>query len=280
MVKGEVRKIVFGRHSPGESMPTVDLTPYDAHLFGVSRQHAIIFRSDNGCFLQDQGSTNGTWLNEKHLIAHKLYALESGDLVRLGQLGFRAYFETAKTVYTLELVDEVTPGQQLTPGYLEKRLTPHIIALSNAQQILDKMQDHPLSVVSIRKIEAEENGRISVTLAGARQIIRLVESQLSEWRTARTILIERLRALNERVRADAQTAEDVKPISEPLLKDLRSQINEFAIQQTENIAPNLSDSMKKVYGEKLAIAFQALLFSPLQPVAAQTKDAVTTPDTV
>jgi pSer/pThr/pTyr-binding forkhead associated (FHA) protein len=266
LVKDDIKKIIFGRSSPGESMPTVDLTPYDAHLFGVSRQHAIIYRSDNGCFLQDLGSTNGTYLNEKRLVAQKLYALENGDLVRLGQLGFRAYFETASTVHTIALIDEVNPGQQITPSYLEQRISPYIIALANAQQLLDAMQDRPLSVIAIRKIETEKDGRIYVTLAGARDILRLVDTQLSEWRTARMIMIERLRELNDRVKSDIRAAQEIKPISDPLRVDLRNQLAQFARVCVEAIAANLNDTAKQTYAEKLCAPLQALLFSPLQPV--------------
>jgi hypothetical protein len=280
LVPNDVKRIIFGRSSPGESTPTVDLTPYDAHLFGVSRQHAIIYRSDNGCFVQDLGSTNGTWLNEKRLIAQKLYALESGDMIRLGQLGFRAYFETTSTIYTVGLVDEVTPGQQLTPSYLEQRVSPYIVALANAQQLLDAMQDRPLSVVGIRKIEADDSGRINITLTGARDILRLVESRLGDWRSTRMILIERLRELNARVKADSQVAEEVKPVSDPLLKDLRVQLAEFSRECVESIAPNLSESTRNTYSEKLTAPLQALLFSPLQPVAIDNKEKVSSPNVV
>jgi predicted component of type VI protein secretion system len=272
LVPNDVKKIIFGRSSPGESIPTVDLNPYDAHLFGVSRQHAIVYRSDNGCFVQDLGSTNGTWLNEKRLIAQKLYALQSGDMIRLGQLGFRAYFETVNTVFTVSLVDEITPGQYLTASYLEQRLSPYIVAMANVQQLLDGMQDHPLSVVSIRQIEADENGRINVTLAGAKDVLRLVQSRLNDWRITRMILIERLRELNERAKADIRAAQEVKPASDPLLRDLRVQLSEFARECVQEVAPNLSDSTKTTYAEKLAAPLQALLFSPLQPVAIDHRE--------
>lgn len=272
LVPNDVKKIIFGRSSPGESEPTVDLNPYDAHLFGVSRQHAIVHRSDNGCYVQDMGSTNGTWLNEKRLIAQKLYALQSGDMIRLGQLGFRAYFETVNTVFTVSLVDEITPGQFLTPSYLEQRLSPHLVALANVQQLLDGMQDRPLSMVSIRRIEADTNGRINLTLAGAKDVLRLVQSRLNEWRSTRMILIERLRELNERVKADTRTAQEVKPASDPLLQDLRVQLSEFARECVRDVAPNLNDSTKATYTEKLIAPLQALLFSPLQPVAIDNRE--------
>src|SRR5262245_12356125 len=46
-------KTILGRYSPGEATPSVDLTPYNANLLGVSRKHAIISHSDTGYLLED-----------------------------------------------------------------------------------------------------------------------------------------------------------------------------------------------------------------------------------
>ncbi|MGD0611653.1 MAG: FHA domain-containing protein [Anaerolineales bacterium] len=64
----------------------VDLKPFGGYENGVSRRHALIRRTDHGYDILDLGSTNGTWLNKKRLIAEKPYPLESGAQVRLGRL--------------------------------------------------------------------------------------------------------------------------------------------------------------------------------------------------
>src|SRR5262249_7776057 len=82
----DATKITIGRFNPGETPPTIDLNPYNASLLGVSRHHAIIHRSEKGYTLEDLGSTNGTWVNEVKVGAHKSVDIHNGDLIRFGQL--------------------------------------------------------------------------------------------------------------------------------------------------------------------------------------------------
>jgi hypothetical protein len=266
LINPSVMKVLLGRTTPGELEPTVDLTQFDAHLFGVSRQHAILFRTENGCFLQDLESTNGTWLNEKKLQPKKLYEVNSGDLIRLGQLGMRPYFETANTEFVLTLIDEVQPGQRLTPGYLEQRVSPYLVALANAQQMIDAMQDRPLSTMTIKAMATDEDGHVQVTVSGARDILRLQDSRFAEWRTRRMILVEQLRQLNERVRNEGDPKGELRTKSEPIRQNMRAELTLFARECTDAIAPQLSEVLRQTYAEKLAGPMQALLFSPLQPL--------------
>jgi pSer/pThr/pTyr-binding forkhead associated (FHA) protein len=64
----------------------IDLTPYHAGPFGVSRHHAKIIKTDSGYTLEDLQSTNGTWLNRVALTPKKTYPLQNGDEIRLGKL--------------------------------------------------------------------------------------------------------------------------------------------------------------------------------------------------
>jgi hypothetical protein len=52
----------IGRSSTEEPL-AVDLTPFNAHVLGVSRKHAMLKPVANGCCLIDLKSTNGTLLN-------------------------------------------------------------------------------------------------------------------------------------------------------------------------------------------------------------------------
>lgn len=52
----------------------------------VSRRHAALFRSPHGDRLEDLGSTNGTWIDERMLTPGLPVALVEGDRVRLGNL--------------------------------------------------------------------------------------------------------------------------------------------------------------------------------------------------
>jgi pSer/pThr/pTyr-binding forkhead associated (FHA) protein len=49
----------------------------------TSQQHARLFAKNNSWFVEDLGSTNGTFVNEQKLAAPAM--LQSGDKVRVGQ---------------------------------------------------------------------------------------------------------------------------------------------------------------------------------------------------
>jgi pSer/pThr/pTyr-binding forkhead associated (FHA) protein len=57
----------------------------------VSRQHTEIFEKDGKLFVKDLGSLNGTFLNNKRLVAEQ--PLEPNQLLTLGNVTFRAVYE-------------------------------------------------------------------------------------------------------------------------------------------------------------------------------------------
>jgi len=73
----------IGRSSKEEPL-AVDLTPFNAHVLGVSRKHAMLKPVANGCCLIDLKSTNGTLLNGDPLVPHQAYLLKSGDEIQIG----------------------------------------------------------------------------------------------------------------------------------------------------------------------------------------------------
>ncbi|MCW5942614.1 MAG: FHA domain-containing protein [Fimbriimonadaceae bacterium] len=70
----------FGRKSDNQ-VSIVD--PY------VSGRHGLIEVEDDGVYLTDTGSTNGTVLNDAKLAAHQRTLLKPDDVIRLGSLSFR-----------------------------------------------------------------------------------------------------------------------------------------------------------------------------------------------
>ena len=52
----------------------------------VSRMHSRIFKEGNEFYIEDLGSTNGTWVNEYKIVDHKL---RSGDRIRIGSSIFK-----------------------------------------------------------------------------------------------------------------------------------------------------------------------------------------------
>lgn len=56
----------------------------------VSRVHARIYREGNGYYLEDENSTNGTYVNGELLPCHTPYPIRSGDRILFGNEAFQA----------------------------------------------------------------------------------------------------------------------------------------------------------------------------------------------
>lgn len=79
------KEFTIGRHMPeAEHQPDVDLSPYKAFSLGVSRMHAEVKVREQGIYLTDLGSSNGTYLNNQRLKANEAYPLKHKDVVTFG----------------------------------------------------------------------------------------------------------------------------------------------------------------------------------------------------
>jgi hypothetical protein len=77
----------IGRSSEDQPiLPDVDLEPYHAYDYGVSRLHASISISQPNALLTDFGSANGTQLNGQKLSPNKPYPITHGDIFTLGKM--------------------------------------------------------------------------------------------------------------------------------------------------------------------------------------------------
>ena len=56
---------------------------------GVSRKHVLIKCRKEKVQVQDLGSTNGTFLNNKKMDTHRMYDLEHNDLIKIGHIVFK-----------------------------------------------------------------------------------------------------------------------------------------------------------------------------------------------
>jgi len=73
----------------------VDLGPFDLRKY-TSRKHASIEVRDGSYFVQDLGSTNGTFVNGQRLAPRTEQALKDGDVIEFGKAekgGVRASFK-------------------------------------------------------------------------------------------------------------------------------------------------------------------------------------------
>jgi hypothetical protein len=81
------KELVFGRKSNDTTDGTLlDLTDMGGYRMGISRQHAMIRRAENGYEIIDLASTNGSWLNNVRLVPNKPYPLASGSQLRFARM--------------------------------------------------------------------------------------------------------------------------------------------------------------------------------------------------
>jgi pSer/pThr/pTyr-binding forkhead associated (FHA) protein len=82
--------IAIGREDAVSSIyPDVDLTPHGGEEGGVSRLHARIFVQNGEYMLEDENSTNFTYLNRQRLNAKTPTPLHDNDEIRLGRVLLR-----------------------------------------------------------------------------------------------------------------------------------------------------------------------------------------------
>ncbi len=86
--------ILIGREDAVSNIyPDVDLTAHGGEDGGVSRLHARIFVENGQYMLEDENSTNFTFLNRQRLAAKTPTPLHDNDEIRLGRVLLR--FKTA-----------------------------------------------------------------------------------------------------------------------------------------------------------------------------------------
>jgi exonuclease VII small subunit len=244
-------RVSLGRYSPGEMAPTVDLMPYNGDIMGVSRQHAVIYVQDGRYVIEDLGSTNGTWLNENRLAPNTAHPLNSGTLLRLGQLGLYAYFSTFdKISANLTEVVNLKPGLpglsrlKFTPYNLAKHISPYLSGLAGIQAVCDEINDLKPSEIVISSISVSSNLLISVHIEGGKDAIRFSKGKLALWRdqyagqVAQALEIARSLAqganLSETTQKFRNAGEEIKRLRQEL-QDAEQQLavdylNEFAAQ--------------------------------------------------
>jgi hypothetical protein len=80
-------EFTLGRSSEDQPiLPDIDLAPYHAYDYGVSRLHASIELSQPYALLTDFGSANGTELNGQKMTPNKPYRVTHGDIFSLGKM--------------------------------------------------------------------------------------------------------------------------------------------------------------------------------------------------
>jgi pSer/pThr/pTyr-binding forkhead associated (FHA) protein len=89
----ENQEIILGRADPDERIyPGVDLTPFGAREYGVSRKHLRLTLFQRQVIATDLGGGNGTFLAGKLMFPLLPYPVHSGDDLVLGRLPVQIVF--------------------------------------------------------------------------------------------------------------------------------------------------------------------------------------------
>ena len=87
-----IKTLSIGRlETDADTGPDIDLQPFFADQFGVSRRHLVLAPREASVVVIDTHSTNGTMLNGRWLIPDEPYPIRHGDQLMLG--GFEVQVE-------------------------------------------------------------------------------------------------------------------------------------------------------------------------------------------
>lgn len=87
-------EVMIGREDPISNIyPDVDLTPHGGEEGGVSRLHAKLLINGGQYLVEDQNSTNFTYVNRQRLQPKTPSPIKDGDELRLGRVNLK--FQTS-----------------------------------------------------------------------------------------------------------------------------------------------------------------------------------------
>lgn len=186
------RDVVLGRKLEDLGEGAIDLTWYGAMELGVSRRHAKI-SCDNGVFLlEDLGSTNGSWLNQRRLTPGVPYRLHHHDTIMFGRLKMTIFLHNSEPEPTISfgLADTSSSrylySQGLTPNILAEIVNPYLGAIVELQNISDESRKVTSSVVNILAINAHASlPKYRVNLYGASEAVQLINKWIVPWKHKR-----------------------------------------------------------------------------------------------
>lgn len=173
-----VKKVMsIGRSQPSDPID-VDLTPFNAHLLGVSRLHAQLHFNADATYLEDLDSSNGSWVNENKIASRKRHPVQSGDTLRFGNfLAFIYFSENHAAQITFRLREIGTPSGQPRQGihinYLKYSLVPFLEMLTQLQLTLNKALGNAVSEVSVAGITLSEDKKgVMAVMNGAVEAVQ------------------------------------------------------------------------------------------------------------
>lgn|GEM_PF-705247 len=266
---------VLGREVSNETTPRVDLSPYDGLLLGVSRQHASIEFSKGSQTIRDLESTNGTWLNGVKLVPHRQYKLESGDLVRMGQMGVYVFFQTKpETTNKVILTDLSTSAISLTPDYLTNKIGSYLMILSDIHDYLDTLLERTKLLTAITNLHWDSTTyQVHVELRMDDELLHFLGDTVRRWKKAYEAEIRKIWAMEDDTewssansQYNARTDEAHSKAYKELQAHLYVPLTELVNDCLNKLAPEVSGAEKQIASSRLLPVFYKLVRSPLELV--------------
>jgi hypothetical protein len=232
------RELVIGRRVPDHPVPDVDLASYNAYKLGVSRRHAVLRCSEDGCAIEDQASANATWVNENKITPFVPYLLQSSDTLRLGHLVMQVYFTTIDSIYLFETAPDAS--LKLTPDYLLETLSPYLQALNGVQSLINATLDREALEVTIGSIRHDATDALQVTLRKATEAINVILRHVTPWKNQHS----------ELAKQEDKTA-------------FETELKQLAGLLIDKINPDMSEQDRPDYTQRLLALVRVLVLSPL-----------------
>lgn len=279
IIEGEEKIFLGRRASESDRSITVDLTDSDGVQMGVSRRHAALIINEDGFFVEDLGSTNGTFLNEDQLAPESRHVLHNGAQLRLGRLIVLVYFKVpqgedqdespAETTMRLLGFGKAAPvkaGDGVDVSYFTGELGPYLETLQSIQRVVQVAKGSPDTRMTVRDIDIDVNrARTVLTFANASVVSAFVGNSLGAWQKRNPEAVARLRAqFYSQMRQDQDRAEAAKA----LVKQLDSKIKQDFLNMLETMlnVPGIDANERTTAKQEMLSLVVQLVASRLDPV--------------
>jgi len=211
----EVNEMVLGRYFEEQEGPFLDLDPFGAAAFGVSRRHAQLVRVNDKFVFEDLNSTNGSWINGQRLPAGTSCPVSSGDQIWLGQFKLIICFHQESVLpaeSTIILQDTSPNAASLTPDILLERLGPFLKALETLQKVAARcLNEGGQETLTIKSITANHDAIFVIHLAHHPQAAQLVKKWIMPWRLSHKNKDDDTNMNQEMVQLTSHIVSDIAP---------------------------------------------------------------------
>lgn len=264
-------QITIGRKNPANNEhPDVDLSGLPLNAAGISRKHVKLVYTTGQWYVEDLGSRNGTWLNNKLLMAYQRYKMRDGDQLRTGGISIIVILHadepqsekpkpTSKSILPdrLELTSSaiIENQQGLSPHYITHHLMAYLNAVIEMIQHVDRAKKRPQREISIVSIEFNQP-IITARLNCSHEVLQFMSGQ-----SIVTLLSEPLSQFIEATPA----MQPINSTSESPTTSV-SQSTEMARQFAEEYFPLITPDQSLYYQRLIAPLLKVCIESDLRIV--------------